>query len=409
MDHEGAVEQGNMSSPTQDEQASRAGDGELESLREQVRQLALEKTQLQQQIAGAAAPDDADSLILGTVAPSTHTVTRYVQLARERRCPLFSGEPGEDTLPIDKWIVEVRRCWEGRELTAAEQVVFIHDHLTGNAKAEVEFHPEAGRETPAQVFELLREHFRSSRSYVHTLAQFFQRRQTATESVREFSYGLKRLMDTVSRTGAGHNADELLRGQLVEHVRDPDLRRMLDQRLSDDPALTFPAVRALAVKWDEAQPPRERARPQPRPAPEPAPVAASHKVWATAPDLGATPAPTAPPPPPAAGAPPLEDLTRLLARLIDQLGPARPTRAAGRDPRSSQTPNLGVVCFRCGAPGHIARFCPQPPVTGPNSRPPPRPPAGNPERAPVQAVEASAPEPENCHPLPSPASGRGEQ
>ena len=162
---------------------------ELEALREQVRQLHLERERYQLQCREDSESSSGESAAPRMVTPPTRIVTRFVQLARERKCPLFSGSAGEDTLPVETWVAEVRKCWEGQDWTAAEQVLFIQDHLTGNARAEVEFHPEQERETPAQIFSLLVEHFRHSQSYVRTLAQFCQRHQRADESVREFSYG----------------------------------------------------------------------------------------------------------------------------------------------------------------------------------------------------------------------------
>ena len=392
---------------------------ELEVLREQVRQLTLERAQLQPRRREDSDPSTGESASSQTVAPPTRIVTRFVQLARERKCPFFSGSPGEDTLPIENWVVEVRRCWEGQEWTAAEQVLFIHDHLTGNAKAEVEFHPERDRTTPAQIFALLLEHFRHSQSYVRTLALFYQRHQRADESVREFSYGLKRLMETVERSnpGAVPNADQLLRDQLVEHVRDPALRRLLDQRLMADPGLTFPEVRAVAVKWEEARPavvPRARVRSQSLSSLESGPVAASREVRASSDRHH--PRPSAPAFAAAADGDntqqQLAELTRVVSQLVGRLGnlglpgPPDPGRT-----RTGRAPDGRPICFGCGRPGHIARFCPQ--ASAPELAPEERSRDGRPSGplkvhpAPVRAVEAAPEESGNAIPLPSLAPGLG--
>ena len=100
---------------------------------------------------------------------------------------------GEDTLPVEAWVAEVRKCWEGQDWTAAEQSLFISDRLMGNAKAEVEFHPEPKRATPTQIFASLTVHFRHSHSYVRTLVQFCRRHQRTDESVREIPAGEEEL------------------------------------------------------------------------------------------------------------------------------------------------------------------------------------------------------------------------
>ena len=388
---------------------------EVEALREQVRRLTQERAQLSSRLVEEGGSNDGGSAAQGTVPPPTRIVTRFVHLARERKCPLFSGEPGGDALSVDAWITEVRKCWEGQDLTVAEQTLFIQDHLTGNAKAEVEFHPEPERDTPARIFLLLREHFKHPQSYIHALAQFCQRHQRTDETVREFSYAIKRLMDIVERAapGAVPNADQLLRDQLVEHVRDSALKRLLDQRLATDPFLTFSAVRAAAVKWEDARPAVGRARSQslgsiettgsgPTPAAQVAAIRAPDPV----PDPRAV-SPVAP-----STQQQLDELTRLVARLVGRLEATATHPPGTTGHRPARTPDGRPICYQCGGPGHIARFCPRgiPPERRPD--PPPAPAAdrgpSRPFAAPSRAQAVAGAEAGNAFPLPSLAHGPGE-
>ena len=406
-----SVQAAEAEAPAGQEEADEVG-----LLRERVRQLTLEREQLQQQVTSIAGPAPLDRADTGMTASHAPVVTRLVQLARERACPLFAGRPAEDTLTIEAWITEVHKCWEGKELTGSEQVVFIIDHLIGNAKAEVEFHPTSTRETPEQVFALLTEHFRSPHSYIHSLAQFSQRHQRTGESVRQFSYALKELMDTVNRAAPGvvPNGGKILRDHFIEHVRDQALRRMLDQRISSDPTLDFLQVRALAVHWDEARPGRARLRSRSCGAVEPGPPPVVSQAVRTLEGALASrpPAPAdALPPEPGDTQRQLAELTRLITQLVGRLDMGASGPRGSTVPRAGRTLDGRTICFRCNEPGHIARYCQQPPGperVEPPSRPPPRPESrGRDPPLPAYAREVQCPEAGNAHPLPGLVPGLG--
>ena len=165
----------------------------------------------------------------------------------------------------------------------------------------------------------------------------------------------------------------------------------------------------MAVKWDEARPPPVRVRSHSCSTVETTPVAAVR-------EQRPHPVSVAPPAPPVVAGPPhaasdsthhqLSELTRLVTRLVSRLE-AGPPLSGGMGQRSVRTPDGRPICYRCGGPGHIARYCSGP--TGPERPREPR----NPDRtdhprpaapAAVQAVEAAG----NGYPLPRMAHGQGE-
>lgn len=368
---------------------------DVEQLRELVRQLGMRGDQSPAQVTGGEEQSGPDPILEQRQTDRhAHVVTRYVHMIRERKCPPFSGNLREDTLSIEAWIEEVNRCWEGRDLTPAEKVVFIQDHLTGNAKEEVDFQPVYCRDTPTKIFALLREHFRCPQSYVTALAQFCQRHQKVGETVREYSYALKRLMEVANSKipGGVPDADRLMRDQLVEHVRDGALRRHLDQRVEAVPLLAFRDVRAVAVRWEES-----RALAGGRgESPSGAAALARSEVSACSQAAAAEEM-----------AEPtlrqlymgqqkqLEALTKTVAELVGCLkqGGLPQGPAQRMNPRPSGDSGSRLTCFRCGLVGHIARYCSSevPPVASTPSAPQPSgggPPQGAP--VPVRAVGVDA-------------------
>lgn len=66
--------------------------------------------------------------------PATPTVPeRLFYVPRERKCPLFRGNPG---IVVVEWIEEVRASMRARHLAPVDQAYLIYDHLDGEAKNE---------------------------------------------------------------------------------------------------------------------------------------------------------------------------------------------------------------------------------------------------------------------------------
>ncbi len=159
--------------------------------------------------------------------PSLPVVTeRYVYVPRERKCPRFSGKASQDSLGEEDWIEEVRSSLTLCHMSDTEQDFFVFDLLEGEAKAEMKFRTPAERNTPENIFSILRETYGCSKSYIGQRTQFFQRKQMEGESLREYSHPLMSLIEAVKRRDPQcfANPDSVLRDQFIEHVRDNMLR-----------------------------------------------------------------------------------------------------------------------------------------------------------------------------------------
>lgn len=252
---------------------------DLRALMEQVRQLKAENEQLK---ANAIARPES----LASVSPTTQRTesipgiptaeynppnvaggtnyTRCVYVPRERKCPKFSGKLSVDLLTVEQWVAEARRSLDVRHMSLAEQLLFLHDHLEGGAKSELEFHPPPSKDTPDKIFALLIENFGCSESYVAAQLQFFQRSQKEGETLRDYSHALKSLMDVVVRKSPDGvpGSDRILRDQFSEHVQDDMLRRELKQRVALIPDMSFVDLRRIAIKWMEEGRRAGKARPR---------------------------------------------------------------------------------------------------------------------------------------------------
>lgn len=110
-------------------------------------------------------------------------------------------------------------------LGAADQALFIFDHLEGEAKEEIKFHSAAERGDTGKVFIILKEPYGCAQPYVslqQAFLAFFSWHQLGGETAHKFSLAIMALMAQVKQcTPDGvPNADVLFRDQFIEHVLD---------------------------------------------------------------------------------------------------------------------------------------------------------------------------------------------
>lgn len=248
---------------------------DIQSIMDQVRQLQAENEQLKSQMANERAastqaqPSNEPSASTPAGGPVQSSAggpvqPQFVYIPRERKCPRFSGKLSVDLITVEKWIKEARRCLTVRQMSQAEQILFLYDHLDGGARAELDFHSPAERNSVEKIFSILSENYSCPQSYVASQLQFFQRSQKEGETLRDYSHALKALMDVaICKTPGGiPNSDQMLRDQFIEHVSDDMLRRELKRRVGQDADMSFTTLRGIAIKWAEEG--KNRVRPRAR-------------------------------------------------------------------------------------------------------------------------------------------------
>lgn len=333
----------------------------MQRLRDLVSQLEADNEQLLQEraafrdVPGGAAAGPSGSVSHAPSASAAPVMERLVVVPRDRKCPAFNGKTG---LGIAEWTEEIRACMRVRHLSAADQALFVFDHLEGEAREEIRFRPRVEREDPVKVFAILRELYGCAQSYVTLQQAFFSRRQQEGESLQEYSLGLMALMEQVKQCAPDGipNAGDLLRDQFVEHALDSSLRRTLKQYVRNRPTASLLDVRSEAIRWErEGQPGGFRGRSHS--------VPSAYGLQYGVQSDSHSRHPIAPP------RSEMSDLMEILNRQQAQLDQLTQTIAALQAPRppGNFVRRGPLICRRCQQPGHIAREC-RGPTVPPRSR-----------------------------------------
>ncbi|XP_068607149.1 uncharacterized protein [Brachionichthys hirsutus] len=322
---------------------------EMEQLREMVSQLKADNERLlRERDAPPSGSGGSASVPSAPASPASHATAateRFIVVPRDRKCSMFNGKTG---MGVAEWMEEIQAGVRARHLSAADQALFIFDHLEGEAKEEIRFRSNEERGDPVQIFAILTELYGCVQSYVTLQQAFFSRRQQEGETLLEFSLALMGLMSPVRQHAPDGmpNADVLLRDQFVEHVLDSGLRRELKQLVRQQPTITLLLVRGEAIRWEREGLPggaRERNVLLPstyglqyemqghfRPAP---------RVTPAQPELSE-----------------LLDLVKRQQEQLDQLTQAVASLQGPHTP-SQNARNSSLICRRCQQPGHFAREC----------------------------------------------------
>lgn len=124
-------------------------------------------------------------------------IEKHTFFAENRKLRTFSGRPKNDGDPsIDDWIDDLEIAFSARGRTDAQKVDLIYTHLEGQAKEEIKFRADI-RHDPEAILECLRSAFGNPESIITLQQRFFERQQRESETIREYSYVLVELYQTV--------------------------------------------------------------------------------------------------------------------------------------------------------------------------------------------------------------------
>lgn len=182
---------------------------QIRALTEQLQQLQGDNVKLHQE----AVPqwNAAEELIWRKNGQKNRSIClRYVFLTCEHKCPRFSGTMGMGCLGVEEWVEEACRWLNTKYMTPTEQALFLYNHLEGEAKSKIRFHPSSDKNDPEQILVM----------FLETLVahnRIKKHRNTFT-----FSHSLMALMEVVKHKNPVDipDSNKIIRDHFGEHVRD---------------------------------------------------------------------------------------------------------------------------------------------------------------------------------------------
>ena len=199
---------------------------------------------------------DEDSVSPSRQICQPQSKTVYVIPSMERNIGKFHGNLELDgDVMIDDWIEEMQCILASRSVLEPEKADFVYLHLEGRARDEIKCRPEKVRSDHELMLAVIRDVFGKRCTVTQCQRQFYNRRQKEGENLRDFSYALMKMIQTIKRLypEQAKEPDRLLKNQFGESVLDPSLGREMRRMCRLNPEMSFLDVRDEAIVWSEEE------------------------------------------------------------------------------------------------------------------------------------------------------------
>ena len=280
--------------------------------------------------------------------------TKLVVIPRDRAAKL-SGRPSSEQDPeVMEWAEDMRRLT--KDLSDAEGVQLVLDHLTGHARDEVRLCPPERRTNAEDVIGWILATYACHETPSARWSDFYGRQQRPGESIQDYSLHLMKLLRKVELASPADSPqmqgkDTILCERFAAGLADPSLQRDVRRHLQEHKGESFASLRGKVLEWEMPSLPVSGVRS--------ARVSADHGQLQQRLDQQ-------------------EEQLRATQAAVDRLCQQLSHVLAGPPPKhpTGATQNRReLTCYSCGGRGHIARVCPtgrgrNSSPAGHNSKPP---------------------------------------
>ena len=211
-----------------------------------------------------ATPESLTEILAKSQQALADTLAGALQGLQIKRAPSvrlskFCGRPvssGEQTL--SEWINDLETYLRQMGIPEQEKVDVALDHLGGSAKEEIKCCPVEDRNTLPKLVALLKLRFGAAENLRSLNNTFYRRTQLEGETLTEFSRSLMQIYDRMEAAAGEGEKDALrqlrsnsLRGQFIEGIREPMIKREAKRLSHDNANLPFYKFREVVLGYFE--------------------------------------------------------------------------------------------------------------------------------------------------------------
>ena len=168
-----------------------------------------------------------------------------IKVPIEKKLRKFGGS----TTDLKDWIEDCQGIVQS--LPKEDQISFIHRHLEGAAREEVQFQSQLIDDNTDKLFEVLTLVFGERCDSTQLKKLLYDRVQKERESLLEFSRALSDLVTRLCSIDKSVQPDTTLCEVFSQNVRNKDLRRYLKQMRREYSDISFFDLRQKALQWQD--------------------------------------------------------------------------------------------------------------------------------------------------------------
>ncbi|CAG5134136.1 unnamed protein product [Candidula unifasciata] len=188
------------------------------------------------------------SVVEGSCLPDRPGYRHVIMLPERVKITHFDGTGGPTV--TDDFVRQVRALFRNERTCPADQIDVVLDHVTASVRQELKLHQT---ENANDLLDIIQHVYGEHRSVVELASEFFSLRHGENETIRCFSHRMHAAFEAIITAQKKENMTlfdtSILRDQFILQLRDTICRKLAQEKVYQDPSVTFLSIRDFAIRW----------------------------------------------------------------------------------------------------------------------------------------------------------------